>query len=235
MKIIPVIDLMGGCVVRARGGERAHYAPLETPLAATSRPGDVVAGFLALHPFRTIYIADLDAITGRGDQAALVADLESNFPDVEFWVDRGVASERDAARWLAQARGRLVIGSESLDNLAAAPRFDGEPRRILSLDFRGEDFLGPAELVADNTWWPRQVIVMSLGKVGSGSGPDFDRLRSLRERAGSGHDLHAAGGVRDADDLRRLARFGIAGVLIASALHKGAISATDLRATEMEN
>ncbi len=87
MDIIPVIDLKGGAVVRARAGARAHYAPIETPLAPTSRPRDIVAGFLALYPFRKIYIADLAAITRVGDHAAVIAELEDTFPDIEFWVD----------------------------------------------------------------------------------------------------------------------------------------------------
>ena len=61
-KSIPVIDLKGGVVVRARHGDRASYRPIETPLSRTSEPLDVVAGLLSLHPFRTLYVADLDAI-----------------------------------------------------------------------------------------------------------------------------------------------------------------------------
>ena len=34
MEIIPVLDLKGGVVVRARMGERHLYAPIVTPLAA---------------------------------------------------------------------------------------------------------------------------------------------------------------------------------------------------------
>ena len=105
MDIIPVIDLKGGAVVRARAGERAHYAPIETPLAPTSRPRDVVAGFLALHPFRKLYIADLDAITGAGDHSIVVAELEDAFPDIEFWVDSGIR-DRSAGGKLAQSASR---------------------------------------------------------------------------------------------------------------------------------
>ena len=65
----PVIDLKGGHVVRAFRGERASYAPIVTPLAASSAPQEVVAGFLRLHDFDTIYVADLDAIERRGDHA----------------------------------------------------------------------------------------------------------------------------------------------------------------------
>ena len=75
-EVIPVVDLMGGLVVHARAGERDRYRPLESPLAASSEPADVVRGLLALHPFRSLYIADLDAIQGRGDHVAAVRALK---------------------------------------------------------------------------------------------------------------------------------------------------------------
>ena len=178
MDIIPVIDLKGGAVVRARAGERAHYAPIETPLAPTSRPRDIVAGFLALHPFRKIYIADLDAITGVGDHSIVVAELEDAFPDIEFWVDLGLATETQATNWLNRHRGMLVIGSESLDEFETRPQLRAESRRVLSLDFRGDVFQGPTQLAADKMLWPQRIIVMTLAKVGTGSGPDFTTPQS---------------------------------------------------------
>jgi phosphoribosylformimino-5-aminoimidazole carboxamide ribotide isomerase len=227
MDIIPVIDLKGGAVVRARAGARAHYVPIETPLAPTSRPRDIVAGFLALHPFRKIYIADLDAITGVGDHAAVIAELEGAFPDIEFWVDSGIATETQAAGWLNHHRGALVIGSESLSDSAMSPRLKNESRRVLSLDFRGDVFQGPADLANDASLWPDRIIVMTLAKVGTGSGPDFSRLGEIQSLA-SDRKIYAAGGVRNGDDLCALAKAGIAGALVATALHDGAISTNDL-------
>ena len=73
MQAIPVIDLMGGQVVRARMGDRASYRPLESPLSPTSDPVDVVRGLLGVFPFPTLYVADLDAIQGSGRQLPDVA------------------------------------------------------------------------------------------------------------------------------------------------------------------
>ncbi|QAY95353.1 nickel transporter [Methylovirgula ligni] len=228
MDVIPVIDLKAGAVVRASGGARHLYAPIETPLARTSRPRDVIAGFRALFPFKNIYIADLDAITGVGGHTAIISELEAVFPEIEFWVDSGIATENHAAAWLARHRGALVIGSESLSDLETLPRFD-LPRRILSLDFRGDDFLGPMALATNPALWPQRIIVMTLAKVGAGGGPDFARLDRLGVLTQGKHDLYAAGGVRDADDLRWLESAGLKGVLVASALHDRKITASDLQ------
>ncbi len=69
---------------------------------------------------------------------------------------------------------------------------------------------------------------MTLGRVGADAGPDFERLAAVRRASGAA--LYAAGGVRGADDLAALARAGIAGALVASALHDGRLSAKDLAA-----
>ncbi len=149
MDVIPVIDLKGGEVVRAQGGARHLYAPIQTPLSSTSRPADVVAGFLSLYPFRTIYVADLDAIEGRGSQTAVFAELEARFPGVGFWVDAGIAASGEAAAWLAAHRGDLVLGSESLREADLCARLPALPRCLLSLDFRGDHFQGPPRLAED--------------------------------------------------------------------------------------
>jgi uncharacterized protein related to proFAR isomerase len=71
--IIPVLDLKHGKVVRARAGDRANYQPIVTPLSPTSEAADVLRGLMALAPFSTVYIADLDAITGEGNHGAVLA------------------------------------------------------------------------------------------------------------------------------------------------------------------
>ena len=77
MQVIPVIDLKAGHVVHARLGHRAFYRPIETPLATGSGPIDVVTGLLSLHPFATLYVADLDAIGGKGEPAQLASSPTS--------------------------------------------------------------------------------------------------------------------------------------------------------------
>jgi phosphoribosylformimino-5-aminoimidazole carboxamide ribotide isomerase len=230
LNIIPVIDLKGGEVVRAQRGERHLYAPIKTPLSPTSRPADVVAGFLAIHPFRTIYVADLDAIAGKSADSACVAELEAAFPDLSFWVDAGIGTRAEASAWLATHNGDLVLGSESLRDPDLIASLSTLPRSFLSLDFRADQFQGPARLAEDESLWPTRLIVMSLARVGSQAGPDLDRLRKIRAQAADRHTLYAAGGVRGPEDLSLLAQAGIAGVLVASALHAGHIDAKHLGA-----
>ncbi len=227
MEIIPVIDLKRGQVVRARLGRREEYRPIETPLARTSDPVDVVRGLISLHPFQTLYLADLDAIEATGDNDDALRRVKAAFPDLTLWIDNGlrtleVARTRLDARW-----GDLVLGSESQQGLQMMRALAGDAHIVLSLDFRGEAFQGPPELLADPGLWPRRVIAMTLARVGSGAGPDIGRLAMLRAFAPDCM-LYAAGGVRDIADIQTLAAAGIAGALVATSLHDGRLGPREI-------
>jgi phosphoribosylformimino-5-aminoimidazole carboxamide ribotide isomerase len=71
------------------------------------------------------------------------------------------------------------------------------------------------------------VIVLDLARVGSRSGLDLELVRLVRELL-PGVMVLAGGGIRDADDLARLARVGCDGALVATALHDGRLSAADI-------
>ena len=228
VEVIPVLDLMGGAVVRARHGLRHAYAPIVTKLAKTSAPLDIVAGLLTVHPFQTLYVADLDRIEQRGSHASTLDALGASFPNIVFWVDAGVRDAREAQSWLARhERAHLVLGSESLQSCKALADLALTDRIILSLDFRDGCFVGPLGLDKGPHLWPERVIVMTLARVGSDAGPDMDRLLEVKRRAPNVM-LYAAGGLRDALDLVPLKQANIKGILIASALHDGRLTGADL-------
>lgn len=225
MRVIPVIDLKDGQVVHARQGRRDSYQPIASPLCANSEIFKVLEAFLGVYPFDTFYIADLNALTGNGNHDAWVAALLRTFPQIDFWIDKGYVANSELLG--KPANYRPVLGSESLieDSLVELARFQG--RYILSLDYFGDEARGPQALFSDASYWPEQVIVMTLGRVGGGQGPDYQRLETFCR--GYPHtQFIAAGGVRDFDDLLRLRNLGIRQVLIASALHDRSIGKNDV-------
>lgn len=225
MQVVPVLDLKRGVVVAARAGLRDDYRPLVSKLTAGTTPEAVLNGLLAWHAFRTAYIADLDALMGRGSQAEQVVELARRHPHVEFWFDQGIAGLAFAAA-LEVANIVSVVGTESLEI--------GDLRRwrevrgsdfILSLDYIGNRLVGRE--FADPSEWPGRVIVMTLARVGSGQGPDFARLSAYRSRYPD-KDWIAAGGVRNAADLAELAGKGMGAALVSRALHEGSITREEL-------
>lgn len=226
MNIVPVIDLMDGQVVHARHGDRQHYQPIRSALCSSSAPDDIIASLLRLYPFEQLYIADISAIQGKKNHIEVIKNIRTQYPHIEIWLDAGINQPDIAGNWLAM--GVLpVIGSESIANIAdyRAILHRLAQHHALSLDWRGKDFLGPVELLEATECWPEYLIAMTLHRVGSDLGPDVERLQQLQDKHSK---VYAAGGVRNVEDLKVLADKGIAGALVASALHNGILTGTQI-------
>ena len=227
LRIIPVLDLKGGQVVRAKQGQRHLYAPIDTPLAPSADPVDVASGLRELWPFETFYCADLDAIEGRPPNGAAIASLLAMPNAPSLWIDAGFANATTVAGMLERPGINPVIGTETLPDDELLRTFSLHPNLILSLDFFAEGFRGPQAILDSADSWPATVIVMTLTRVGSAAGPDTTLLGENKARAG-GRAIVAAGGIRNDGDVRRLAEMGVAAALIATSLHDGTLTATHL-------
>ena len=228
MTVIPVIDLLQGQVVRALRGDRQHYRPIVSALCASSDPL-TVARILCDHcAARQLYVADLDALQGRVGHVAVVRQLLEALPDLELWLDAGFA-DVSQAQALGAALGPLaprlvpVFGSESLRSRAALEAcFTPPGRGILSLDRRNGVRLDAAGCWESPALWPPRVIVMTLERVGAGTGPDVETMREVADRAPqTPHttQLIGAGGIGSEADLALARASGASAWLVASALH----------------
>jgi len=235
MQCVPVIDLLGGAVVHAVRGQRDQYLPLVTPFATQPVAREVLAGLRAFHPFRSCYVADLAAIRQLGAHDHEIAALVTQHPDLEFWVDAGFGMRSVMPVYAGAPNVRLIIGSESLNDIAAwhatRARCTGRLPPLLSLDHLQGKVLGPAVLAAAPGLWPESIIAMNLDHVGSGLGPDLALIDRLAAQAPAAR-LIAAGGVRDRHDLENLKHREVAAVLLATALHRGVLSPGDLAGVE---
>ena len=223
MDIIPVIDLMQGQVVHAVRGDRDTYRPIVSRLCAGSEPLALTQALLTACGTHRAYAADLDGILGRGVQLPLLKRLLEALPTLELWLDAGFPEPAAAAALLrplgaAGARVVPVFGSESLRSVAALPQIGAGG--VLSLDRRGGQRLDRAGCWELPHLWPQRLIVMTLDRVGTDDGPDLQPLAEVRQRAPQAW-LVGAGGIRDAQDLRRAEEAGAQAWLVASALHNG--------------
>ncbi len=239
MQVIPVIDLMRGQVVRGVGGRRDEYRPIESRLAADARP-QTVGRALADLAFRTVYVADLDAILGATPAWATYEQLIAC--PLDLWVDAGMSTP-EQARGMArfESRGKrlvgIILGLESIADpsaLAETCAAVGRERLIFSLDMKHG---------APLTSWPawrdlnplaiatialragvRRIIALDLANVGMGQGVGTERLcRDLR-CLDSSLEIIAGGGIRGASDLATLRSAGCDAALVASALHDGRLA-----------
>jgi phosphoribosylformimino-5-aminoimidazole carboxamide ribotide isomerase len=121
------------------------------------------------------------------------------------------------------------MGSETLLDLTLInKKQQGRLPGILSLDYKSGEFLGSLEILNKSSDWPQDVIVMNLDHVGAAIGPDYSLLRQVKLFAGNGNVI-AAGGVRNQQDIEKLSHRDVSAVLIATALHSGAIRKSDLQ------
>lgn len=238
LKIIPVLDVLDGVVVHAVRGRRKEYQPLKSILCASTEPIDVATALNAFG-FSELYVADLDAITGGKPTFSLFKRIADK-SGLELMVDAGVNSPEAAEEVLKSHVSKVIIGTETLPSMSfvgAAVEAFGSEKIVVSLDLMGNTILSgfklnrhvkPLKFLRElEQLGVSQVIVLDLAKVGSNEGVNTFFLRDVLRNIKA--EVLVGGGVRDIEDLIELKDIGVFGVLVATALHSGKISAESLK------
>lgn len=238
MQLLPVLDISAGRVVRGVAGKRDAYQPVDSRLGADAGVLTIAEGFRREFDLRRLYVADLDAI--ERDCPNLDAYRHLAGAGFELLIDAGLR-DLDRARHLFDAGAHAVIAgletSPGPQHVARLISEFGADRVLFSLDLQqGQPLTGSPEW-GDNPFeigrhlidiGVRRLIVLDLAGVGVASGVSTLglclRFREYADRL----ELITGGGVRDVDDLQSLARAGIDAALVASALHDGSITMSDV-------
>jgi phosphoribosylformimino-5-aminoimidazole carboxamide ribotide isomerase len=238
MRIVPVLDLMHGEVVRGVGGRRHEYRPIVSRLSASSRPLDVADALASHYGLSELYVADLDAIGGGEPAWPVYAALHQR--GFRLWVDAGIATRTRACQLAVAGIDSIVAGLETLagpaELEAMAQTF--EKCLVFSLDLHQGQPLG------DSAVWHRRdakeiaalavhlgvcrLLVLDLARVGGDGGP---YTLGLCAHLGANYpqlSVSTGGGVRHRGDLEALRNCGVREALVASALHDGRVTRTDL-------
>jgi phosphoribosylformimino-5-aminoimidazole carboxamide ribotide isomerase len=251
VRVIPVIDLLGGQVVRGLAGQRELYRPIKSQIAADAQPATVARAFVEQLGLASAYVADLDAIACAAidDQPPFVAAYQRIAEaGLALWLDAGIGTPARArqVRGAVQSAGLdpdYVIGLETLPaerELATIAQELGRERTIFSLDLKDGRPLAqaprwsvadPAEIVLGVlASGISRLIVLDLADVGMQAGTGTLTLcRRIRVAYGAAIELIAGGGVRGLADLAALADAGCDAALVASALHDGRLRRGDLQ------
>jgi phosphoribosylformimino-5-aminoimidazole carboxamide ribotide isomerase len=243
VRIIGVIDLLGGRAVHARAGARDQYVPVQHAAGWPIDAGNartLAEVYTDVLGIPEIYVADLDAILNRRPQEEVTRGLTSL--NARLWLDAGVRSVDDARRAIDLGASRVIVGLETLpsfDVLANICAEIGNDRVAFSLDLRdgqpilangthadrarsSEEIVSLAVATGVST-----VIVIDLARVGTGRGIDVDLLIRIHAAIPES-TLVAGGGVRGWNDLVQMAKAGCSAALVATALHDGRISAAQV-------
>ncbi|HEX7445327.1 MAG TPA: HisA/HisF-related TIM barrel protein [Methanothrix sp.] len=223
MRCIFVLDILNGAVVHAVRGERNRYEPIAgfSKIVSSSRPLDILH---ELRP-REVYVADLNLLTGQGENLAMVKEISGM---AKTMADTGISKATDLDRLPASVSP--ILGTETasfrLMEVLAVRR-----NIVVSLDMKNRKVLSRDVLLAAET--PLQalqrlnqlplegVILLELNRVGTSLGLDKAFLEEAT--AISEHPLILGGGVKDEEDLRTLEEMGFSGALVATAVHNGGV------------
>ena len=248
MRVIPVIDVMKGQVVRGVAGRRSEYRPIASQIAPDSQPATVARAFVQQFDFHTVYVADLDGI--MSPRAGHPRDARDSRSGAECMVGCGDGPKRTGLGIAKRGSSlppetTIVLGSECLHDASTvidSLPFVGSSRIVFSVDMQagklltnveGWKFARPMEVIR----WTleagvKKLLVLDLADVGVGGGTrTLDLCHEIRAEYTS-VEIIAGGGVRGTEDLRALFEAGCDAALVASALHDGRLSPDEVRRVE---
>jgi phosphoribosylformimino-5-aminoimidazole carboxamide ribotide isomerase len=238
MQIWPAIDLRGGKCVRLRQGDYNRETVFgDDPAVMAQRWVDEGARFL--------HLVDLDgardgALANRQAVATILARMT-----IPCELGGGIRDESAIQYWLDAGLSRLVVGTKALKE----PDWFREmctkfPNRLaLALDAR-DGFVATdgwlqtsriraTDLAQQFADLPLAALVYTdIARDGMMSGPNFEGVAEMKDAVRI--PVIASGGVTTAEDVRRLARIGVAGCIIGRTLYEGKLTIAEAIAASRE-
>ena len=231
MEVFPPVDIRGGrCVQLVQGDFDRETVFFEDPVVAARHWLDQGAPWL--------HVVDLNgAREGVSLNAEIIEEIITVAGEVPVQVAGGIRTRADVARVLGHGASRVVLGTaavrdpEMLATAAAAypgriaVAVEGREGMAVTDAWAKESTLTVAEL-ATRAVDAGAAAIMYTDVVVEGmlKGPNVAGTRNLVEQVGEHLPVVASGGVASLDDIVRLREAGAAGVIIGSALYRGAFS-----------
>ncbi|MES2522810.1 MAG: 1-(5-phosphoribosyl)-5-[(5-phosphoribosylamino)methylideneamino] imidazole-4-carboxamide isomerase [Gemmatimonadota bacterium] len=226
MIAIPAVDLREGNCVQLVGGDYAEErVRLDDPYSVAREWARV--GLTRLH------IVDLDAATGRGDNAGVIRDIlrDSNVP---VQVGGGVREESRIERLLDDGATYVVVGTRAVEDedwrVEMANRFPGQlivaadvrERLVVTRGWAETSRLNVIDFMEELNRLPLAgVLVTAVHLEGRMEGTDLPLMEEVAEA--SAWPVYASGGVTSLDDMRALEHRGLAGAVLGMALYTGVL------------
>ena len=231
MQIWPAIDLRGGNCVRLLQGDYRRETVFGTDPAAMARRW-VSEGAKCLH------LVDLDGArdgrsVNRDAVAAIVLAVE-----VPCELGGGIRDEATIRDMLSLGLSRLVIGTKALkepqwfrDMCRQFPNrlavgIDARHGHVATEGWLEVSQVAATELARTLSGEPIAAIIYTdIAKDGMLSGPNLEAMAEMQQAVQV--PVIASGGVTTVDDVRQLARLGLAGCIIGRALYEGTLTLAD--------
>jgi phosphoribosylformimino-5-aminoimidazole carboxamide ribotide isomerase len=233
MIVFPAIDLKDGECVRLRQGDLAQSTVFNDDAAAQARSFELAG-------FRWLHVVDLNgAVAGSSMNASAVRSILAAIK-IPVQLGGGIRDLAAIEAWLSAGIARVILGTAAVRNPAlvreAAQRFPG--RIAVGIDARDgmvavdgwtvDAGIAATELARRYEGAGISAIVFTdIARDGMLGGVNVEATAALASAVSI--PVIASGGIRSADDVRRLKLPGapIAGVIIGRALYDGRIDPAD--------
>jgi len=231
MQIWPAIDLRGGKCVRLRQGDYSRETVYGDDPAEVARRW-VSEGATCLH------LVDLD-----GARDGTIVNLKAieaivAAAGVPCELGGGIRDDATIQRLLDTGLSRLVIGTRALKEpdwfRSVARRFpqqlalgiDAKQGLVATdgwLETSSQRAIDLAQQFADEPI--AAIIYTDIARDGMLAGPNLQAMQEMNDAVNI--DVIASGGVTNADDVRNLAKIGMAGCIIGRALYENTLTLAD--------
>lgn len=238
MRVIPVIDIMGGEVVHAIKGYREEYRPLKSTLFNTLDPVEVASELKRIFGFDELYVADLDGIMKGEANIPLLRRL-CKTGGTNVLVDAGVNVFSKALALMQTGVADIIVGTETLgylEDLLKIVKVSGNNSITGSIDIKNGKVLSKCRQLSDvsplnvakllEDSGVKQIILLDISRVGSESGVDVGVAKSILNVISV--PLLVGGSVSTLKDIFALREIGVEGVLVATVLHNARLNRRDI-------
>jgi phosphoribosylformimino-5-aminoimidazole carboxamide ribotide isomerase len=237
MIIYPAIDLKDGKCVRLYKGDMNQVTIFnDSPALQAKNFQD--KGFKFLH------IVDLDgAIAGNSANEKSVQEILKNIT-IPAQLGGGIRNLETIEKWLALGLNRVILGTVALQNpdlvKVAAKKFPNQI--VVGIDAKNG-------MVATHGWVESSstsvielakkfedvgvaaIIYTDINRDGTGEGVDFEGTKKLAESVSI--PVIASGGVGSIEDVKKVAKLRINGVIVGRALYENKIKIEDIQNFEL--
>jgi len=226
MDIIPAIDLSNGkCVRLFKGKKGTEKVYFEDPLEALK--------FWMEKKVKRLHFVDLDGAWGSDTNKELLdAMIEKAADKIKVQIGGGIRSANAAIELIQKGVDRIIVGTLAIKHPEVISELAdkiGSKHIIVALDYRegtiethgwtektNKSPFTFGKVVAD--LGAGYILFSAIEADGAFTGPDFKNIEKMVKSVKI--PIYAAGGIRNIQDIKKLAEIGVEGVIIGKAFYE---------------
>lgn len=224
MQIIPAIDLKDGKAVRLVKGEMQNCKVYGEPLDFAKKFEEMGAKWL--------HIVDLDgAFAGSPTNLAQIQKIRENCR-LKIELGGGIRNEKTIAKYIDLGINRVILGSVALKNIDFALKMAEKYPLVIGIDARNgrvstDGWAKDSDIKATDfasnfkNSTVEAIICTDILRDGMLEGVNVDFSAEIA--VASGIPTIASGGFLSEDEIARLAKSGVSGVIVGKAYYEGKV------------